>query len=353
MDIVLWIAAVILTKAIYFCAVKTVHKNYSKDKIIKASFFAVAVSLIADAGAFFAINYRVYLLIDISLQFVVVYIWSMIRIRVFSKVEFVLRIVAMFFPLLLTGFVEYYKDENNLILEGMFMIAGTLVSLLMYNYAFCLTSKVEQANELEAKSRQVEIIQEQKKQLSDNYREYRGFLSNYHEHLVKINNSDDKILMMNNELDEITNDFNNLKVKKYCANTIVNAILNQTARRCKEEGITYNVTADMPMNLDIDDIHLCSIFNNLMNNAVKANEYVEQDKFITVNCSLTGNYMRISVENAFNPEHRREKRKGYGMLILRELADKYDGEYSVRKKKNVFYSTFIAKFTSDFAKKEV
>ena len=152
MDIVLWIAAVILTKAIYFCAVKTVHKNYSKDKVVKASFFAVAVSLIADAGAFFALNYRVYLLIDISLQFVVVYIWSMIRMRVFSKVEFVLRIVAMFFPLLLTGFVEYYKDENNLILEGMFMIAGTLVSLLMYNYAFCLTSKVEQATSLRRKA---------------------------------------------------------------------------------------------------------------------------------------------------------------------------------------------------------
>ena len=77
----------------------------------------------------------------------------------------------------------------------------------------------------------MEIIQEQKKQLSDNYREYREFLGNYHEHLVKINNSDNKILTMNSELDEITNDFNNLKVKKYCANTIVNAILNQTARR--------------------------------------------------------------------------------------------------------------------------
>lgn len=79
-----------------------------------------------------------YLVIDISVQFVIVYIWSMIRIRVFSRIETVLRIIAMMFPILLTGFVQYYRDNNNVMLEGLFITAGALVSLLMYNYAFGL-----------------------------------------------------------------------------------------------------------------------------------------------------------------------------------------------------------------------
>lgn len=34
-DIGLWIAAVILTKVVYYYAVRTIHKDYSKTKIIK------------------------------------------------------------------------------------------------------------------------------------------------------------------------------------------------------------------------------------------------------------------------------------------------------------------------------
>lgn len=324
MDIGFWTVTVLLTKAVYYYAVRIIHKDYGRQKAIRMTAIVVAVSLIADGAAFFVPNYRMYLLIDTSVQFVLVYIWSVIRICVFSKMETVLRIVAMMFPLLLTGFVEYYRDDNNVLVEGMFVTAGALVSLLMYNYAFCLMPKVQQANELESKRHQIEIIHEQEQQLS----------------------------VMNTVLDEITNDFKKLKIKKYCANTITNVILNQTARRCKEADIAFDVNAELPQELGINDIHLCSIFNNLCNNAVKANEFVDRDRFITVNCSLKGNYMHVSVENAFDPGHKREKRKGYGMLILKDIADRYDGEYSVMRKKNVFRATFIAKVSTDLVTKE-
>ena len=291
-DIGLWIAAVILTKVVYYYAVRTIHKDYSKTKIIKIAAAIIGVSLIADVAAFMVKNYRMYLVIDISVQFVIVYIWSMIRIRVFSRIETVLRIIAMMFPILLTGFVQYYRDNNNVMLEGLFITAGALVSLLMYNYAF------------------------------------------------------------NTLLDEITDDLKNLKTKKYCSNTIVNVILNQTARRCNEAGITFSANVNLSMEIGINDIHLCSIFNNLVNNAVKANEYVSQDRFITVNCSMTGNYMYVNVNNSFNPGHKREKRRGYGMIILKDIASAYDGQYSVKRKKNVFSSTFIAKVNTDFDVKE-
>lgn len=291
-DIGLWIAAVILTKVVYYYAVRTIHKDYSKTKIIKIAAAIIGVSLIADVAAFLVKNYRMYLVIDISVQFVIVYIWSMIRIRVFSRIETVLRIIAMMFPILLTGFVQYYRDNNNVMLEGLFITAGALVSLLMYNYAF------------------------------------------------------------NTLLDEITDDLKNLKTKKYCSNTIVNVILNQTARRCNEAGITFSANVNLSMEIGINDIHLCSIFNNLVNNAVKANEYVSQDRFITVNCSMTGNYMYVNVNNSFNPGQKREKRRGYGMIILKDIASAYDGQYSVKRKKNVFSSTFIAKVNTDFDVKE-
>ncbi|MFR2511865.1 MAG: hypothetical protein ACLS9K_07555 [Lachnospira eligens] len=219
----------------------------------------VAISLIADGAAFFVPNYRMYLLIDTSVQFVLVYIWSVIRICVFSKMETVLRIVAMMFPLLLTSFVEYYRDNNNVMLEGLFITAGALVSLLMYNYAFGLMPKVQQDNELEAKRHQVEILQEHEQQLSDNYKEYQEFLLNYHKHLSQIGDSGNRIAAMNTVLDEITDDLKNLKTKKYCANTITNVILNQTARRCKEADIAFDVNAELPQNLALM-IYIFAVF---------------------------------------------------------------------------------------------
>lgn len=352
MDIGFWIVALLLAKAVYYYAVRIIHKDYSKQKAIRFIAIVIAASLVADGVAFVVPNYRMYLLIDISVQFVLVYIWSVIRIDVFSKMETVLRIVAMMFPLLLTGFVEYYRDDNNLFTEGLFVAAGALVSLLMYNYAFCLMSKVQQANELESKRHQIEIIHEQKQQLSDNYKEYREFLCNYDKHLSQISDGENGMSAMNTVLDEITDDFKKLAIRKYCANTITNVILNQTARKCREADITFNVNAELPQELGINDIHLCSIFNNLLNNAVKACEFVKQDRFITVNCSLKGNYMHVRVENAFDPGHKRERRKGYGMLILKDIADRYDGQYSVSKKKNVFSAAFIAKVRNGLTAKE-
>ena len=115
MDIGFWAVTVLLTKAVYYYAVRIIHKDYGRQKAIRMTAIVVAVSLIADGAAFFVPNYRMYLLIDTSVQFVLVYIWSVIRICVFSKMETVLRIVAMMFPLLLTGFVEYYRDDNNVL----------------------------------------------------------------------------------------------------------------------------------------------------------------------------------------------------------------------------------------------
>lgn len=40
------------------------------------------------------------------------------------------------------------------------------------------------------------------------------------------------------------------------------------------------------------------------------------------------------------------------MLILKDIADRYDGEYSVMRKKNVFRATFIAKVSTDLVTKE-
>ena len=80
MDIGFWVVTVLLTKAVYYYAVRIIHKDYGRQKAIRMTAIVVAVSLIADGAAFFVPDYRVYLLIDISIQFVLVYIWSVIRI---------------------------------------------------------------------------------------------------------------------------------------------------------------------------------------------------------------------------------------------------------------------------------
>ena len=53
MDIVFWIVTVILTKAVYYYAIKTIHKDYDRKKAMRITAVVIAVSLIADGAAFF------------------------------------------------------------------------------------------------------------------------------------------------------------------------------------------------------------------------------------------------------------------------------------------------------------
>lgn len=58
--------------------------------------------------------------------------------------------------------------------------------------------------------------------------------------------------------------------KNYCGNPIVNAVLEEKEAECDRNGITLHVDVRMREISNIAKSHLCSIFTNLLDNAIAA-----------------------------------------------------------------------------------
>ncbi len=131
----------------------------------------------------------------------------------------------------------------------------------------------------------------------------------------------------------------------YCGDPVVNAIMAENERECHKKGVCLEYNLEIMQPLRINPVVLCSIFSNLMRNALAAAEEVEDKSraIIDIKAAVKGDYLIVKVDNAFSNEGKKKKknRKGYGLDILRTLVDKYHGQMEVVVE-NGNYSTRIS-----------
>ena len=145
----------------------------------------------------------------------------------------------------------------------------------------------------------------------------------------------DKVIAMLNTLQESVGA---TKEYVYCADQIVNAIMAENERECRKKGIDFQYNLEIEQPLKLNPVVICSIFSNLLKNAVAAAEEVENKSFIIINASVNGDYLSVKVKNKFVDSGKKKHRKGYGLEILRTLADKYHGKVETEVKDEVFYT---------------
>lgn len=117
----------------------------------------------------------------------------------------------------------------------------------------------------------------------------------------------------------------------FCLNEVVNAILSEKYRQCENQKIRTDFELLVPRMLKIDPLHLCSIFSNLLDNAIEAvAELPEEERQITLRAELKNLYLVVKTENPAlrtHAERRTRKGHGYGTQILNSIAKKYEGTY--------------------------
>lgn len=76
--------------------------------------------------------------------------------------------------------------------------------------------------------------------------------------------------------------------RSFCANAIVNVVLREKFAMCQENNIPYTYKIQIPQEVGIADYHLCSVFSNLLDNAIEASLAVpESDRRISVQAGGT------------------------------------------------------------------
>lgn len=136
----------------------------------------------------------------------------------------------------------------------------------------------------------------------------------------------------------------------YCKNYVTNMLLQMYAGMAEKQKVKFNVMATgMPDVLDIDDVDMCVLLSNILENALEAAAYIPVGSAnITVHLGHSHGRLIFLVENKFDGVYKKinnkifsrkeEGREGVGLASVKAIADRYGGSTNFFSEGDVFHS---------------
>lgn len=158
-------------------------------------------------------------------------------------------------------------------------------------------------------------------------------------------------------LDSFSQTFQKERFHPYCQDNLIQAILEGKKLRAEQYHIQVSYEIFLPDKLSIEITDLCSVFFNLMDNAIEAClQSGSQRPFIRLSTEFSGECLSIYLHNTKNPEqifnHQTTKKEsynplpshGFGLSIIEDICQKYDGAYQWLDRTDYFDSIVLLKF---------
>ena len=140
-------------------------------------------------------------------------------------------------------------------------------------------------------------------------------------------------------LDQLLEQVSATKEYPYCAVPIINAILNEKNRLCEQNQIDLIADLSFPSDLHVDDVMLCSLFSNLLDNAIHAVKDMDPGKrWIRISAIMEGGFLVVKTRNPSGKPEPVKRGHGKGTVILREIAEMYGGTYQTEYREQIFTS---------------
>ncbi|HWP79633.1 MAG TPA: GHKL domain-containing protein [Candidatus Acidoferrum sp.] len=241
-------------------------------------------------------------------------------------------------------------DRWGMVNQSVFMAIGFCLSIAAGFYSFHIIDRLCHEAEMEKKMLQLEQNQtlkfEQLKELDTLDRSTKAFCHDINNQLTVI-----KILIDGERFAEASQMLDSLSAavavsgrQKYCANPIVNAVLEQKGAVAALAGIEMTADVHIPEQVSVEPIDLCSVFFNLLDNALEACQLQQAcgaRRFVEVRAGMSKGYLIAVIKNSKQNEIRTrggeivtQKQNalihGLGISIVQGIAAKYDGTFEIK-----------------------
>lgn len=139
--------------------------------------------------------------------------------------------------------------------------------------------------------------------------------------------------------DQLEKELNEIGLKKYTNNNLVNCILVNNEKRFNNKNISCDFNVVFPETTNISELDICRLLTNIFDNAYNALTSSESsEKFIVLNIDCKDGYIYLKEENIINKPNNEQNKKDshYGLEIIKSIAEKYNGIFESKVKDNKF-----------------
>ena len=276
-------------------------------------------------------------------------IWKRFHLK--SKVSggsctFVLMTMLLALPTVLVNMDIYISGRQITMLHILSMAGAFFLNFIMICIQFNWAEAELAKKELEELRQQTQMEQlhyqhivEQREAMAKIRHDYNNYLLSLlgllHNHEIQ---SAEKMIQ------EMLHKIEATKEYLYCEIPVVNVILSEKEAVCRRNNTQLQTEFLLPDKVSIASIDLCSIFSNLLDNAIRscAQRPLGQPRNIQLRCKMQGDYLIIHCQNtASGGPKRHPEGTGYGTKILKDIARKYDGKFQTEFSDGVFIARVV------------
>lgn len=196
---------------------------------------------------------------------------------------------------------------------------------------------------------QNKLLKQQMDEIETIYMTMRGWRHDYHNHLQSLKGylKLEQIEQIRNYLDELEADLKSIDTLYHSGNLQIDAILNSKLAIAENDEIRLTCDAEVPPALTVNEIDLCVIIGNLLDNAIESCRKIvdKEERFIRVYIGVLKQQLYISITNATSESVRQRtdsyfSRKrgdhGHGLRRVDNVVKKYGGYLNRQNEPGVF-----------------
>lgn len=247
---------------------------------------------------------------------------------------------------LFANYIDGKLSRQNLLLFSLGMVISAITDILLFRSIRLIQESErnkEKINTLKYKQELESAYYENIQKNIEQTMKYRHDINNMLTTAYSMANSGNQQIAKEGIkfLDELKSKNEVLNMPVYSSNPVINAVVYDKNSTASELNIDFEIHLDVPQDMDIALTDLCSVFSNLIDNAFNAAVKSNNKKVILSAWSDIG-YLFVKTKNypddvkdfLSGNKHSLMDEHGYGMEIMKDISEKYDGEFTIKVKEN-------------------
>lgn len=212
-----------------------------------------------------------------------------------------------------------------------------------------LTGYLSDAFKKEMENKNLKMQEAYYQDLEKNQLEIRKLKHDLNNHLSVVGN-----YLEDNQVEEAKEYFSELSTvyanqrRDFCKNQLVNNVLNAKYQQAQEHGIDCFINIDVSTLIGIDDISLCTIFANTLDNAIEACQKIDnpQERKLSLKARYHRGCFSYEITNTTTALLNRngqlfttkadKKNHGFGLANVREIVENYEGTLEIKTSEQEF-----------------